>query len=138
MIRQAIHGDELEIAVLMGEFHSKSGLPGKYSFEHVQRLAEGLIANPNACILLSPEGLIAGTLMPAIFDPGWITSVEFAWYAPDGHGIKLLTRYMDWSRQAGAQEVRMSSINELGDRVHRILQRRYGARVVEQSYSLLL
>ncbi len=136
MIREATYSD-LNRLVSMGEkFHQKSDMDAPYRDEDAVGFLMSLIENPHAVVLISEGGMIGGQLVPAYFSRDWIMSVELFWWAEDGNGRKLLEAFENWSQKSGANEVRMTTLSNLGG-ADKIMNRR-GYDAKEISYSRLV
>lgn len=87
-------------------------------------------------ILLSDEGLITGL---SISDPvrNWDVLAETAWYDTGRDGIRLLREFIEYGREIGADEVRMTTLNTTPAGVLTLLQR-MGFEEIERSHRLTL
>lgn len=131
MIRPASLDDIPSLLAMGREFHAASGLPFSFDEAAMGRVLAGLIGSDQAVVLMTDRGVIGGALNPAYCDPSWIMAVELFWWAK-GDGLALLRAFEDWAKEAGASEVRMTSIYDL-PRADAILRRK-GYRPLEISY----
>lgn len=113
-------------------FHAESGMPFNFDADAVASVLTNMIGADSAAILMTERGVIGGLLQPAYCDPEWIYAVELFWWAR-GDGLALLRAFERWAQQAGAREVRMTSLAAL-PRADRLL-RCVGYEPAEVSYS---
>lgn len=92
-------------------FHAASGQP--CGFDPVSFLSVMEEAERQGGLFRSERGFLAGILSRAWCDSTWIYAVELAWWSEDGHGLRLLRRFEDWARDAGAREIRMTTLNAI-------------------------
>jgi L-amino acid N-acyltransferase YncA len=87
-------------------------------------------------VLLSEHGLISGLW---ISDPvrNWDVLAETAWYDTGRDGIRLLREFIEHGRDAGVQEVRMTTLNTTPAGAITLLQR-MGFEEIERSHRLTL
>ena len=71
-------------------------------------MVASLIADPDALVLVSGGGFIAGRLTPTIINPVPIAS-ELGWWASDGSGLRLLRSFERWAAERGAALVQLST-----------------------------
>ncbi len=91
-----------------------------------------MIETDGATVLMTDRGVIGGAVHPAYCDPAWLYAVEMFWWA-HGDGLALLRAFERWAQQAGAKEIRMTSLAAL-PRADRLL-RCVGYSPAEISYS---
>jgi cell division protein FtsI/penicillin-binding protein 2 len=135
MIRRATEDDLYDLGVMAEKFHKRSGMPGTFDFETALNFGQQCIDNPSALVLRSNKGMILGAIMSPFYDPNWVMAVELIWYAEDASGIRLLKAFEYWAKENNADEVRLSSINHIGDAVDRYATKRGGV-ITERSYSI--
>lgn len=113
-------------------FHAESGMPFSFDQDAVSGMLATMIEADGATVLMTDRGGIGGVLQPAYCDPKWTYAVELFWWAR-GDGLALLRAFERWAQQAGANEVRMTSLAAL-PRADRLI-RRVGYEPAEVSYS---
>lgn len=136
MIRHATLEDLENMLFLAQEFHEMSGMPGDFNTAHALQFGAAAIENEDCAVIVSPGGMLIGSIITPMFDPNWRIAVELIWYAEDKNGLRLLRAFKDWALDMDADEIRLSSINHIGDAVQRYALRN-GYTPAEQSYSLL-
>lgn len=112
MIRAATMDDVPALVAFGRRFHEAAGQPFGFDPDAAAVFAQGVIASPAGCALVSDAGMIAGVLSPAYCAPDWRMAIEMAWWA-EKDGLALLRAFEAWARDAGAQEVRMTSLASL-------------------------
>lgn len=132
MIRPATQGDIPALLEMGRVFHAESGMAFRFDERAVEDFLGRMIESDGAVVLMTDRGGIGGVLTPAYCDPAWVYAVELFWWAR-GDGLALLREFERWAQQAGAAEVRMTSLAAL-PRADRIL-RRVGYAPAEVSYS---
>lgn len=70
---------------------------------------------------MTEGGFLAGVLVPAWFNQNHLIGVELAWWSESGKGFALLDQFEQWARDAGATDVRLSTLSE---RARKALKRR--------------
>jgi len=131
-VRPAALGDIPALLEMGKAFHAESGMPFNFDVDAVASVLTNMIGADSAAILMTERGVIGGLLQPAYCDPEWIYAVELFWWAR-GDGLALLRAFERWAQQAGAREVRMTSLAAL-PRADRLL-RCVGYAPAEVSYS---
>jgi GNAT superfamily N-acetyltransferase len=116
-------------------FHAESMMPFSFDTDAMSSVLEKMIEADGATVLMTQKGVIGGVLNPAYCDPAWIYAVELFWWA-HGDGFALLRAFERWAHQAGAEEVRMTSLAVL-PRADRLL-RCVGYIPAEVSYSKVM
>lgn len=116
MIREATKADLPDLMAMGARFHAASGLPGKYDEEACAAFVGALMDAPAGVVFRSDAGLIMGMISPGYCTPDWRMAVELAWWSEDGAGRALLSRFEEWARDNGANEMRLTSIAGLNDR----------------------
>lgn len=91
-----------------------------------QTLAK-LITGPDAIVLISDGGFIAGSLQPTVINPRQI-AMEHGWYSADRSGLALLRAFEAWAASRGAILVQLSTGAEGLD------LSRLGYRLVERAW----
>lgn len=135
MIRQATEADIPRLIEMGARFHEGASLPMRFDAGAVGAFLAGLIANESATVLVSDAGMIGGVLAPSYCNPEWLMAVELFWWA-DRDGLRLLRAFEGWARDAGAAEVRMTSLASIPR--SDVLLRRKGYGAVEISYSKVI
>lgn len=107
-------------------------MPFAFDLDVMDGVLTRMIGDGRASVLMTDRGVIGGILQPAYCDPSWVYAVEMFWWAR-GDGLALLRAFERWAQQAGASEVRMTSLAAL-PRADRLL-RRVGYAPAEVSYS---
>lgn len=101
----------------------------------ISDMLASLMASSHGAVLIGDAGVIGGALLPAYCAPSWVIAVEMFWWAESG-GLRLLRAFEDWAREAGASEVRMTSL-AAQPRAAEILSRR-GYKAAEISHSKVI
>lgn len=84
-------------------------------------------------VLFSGGGYLAGMVQPAGFSRRMM-AIEYAWYAADGHGLELLSRFERWARNMGASC--LVAHNYTNDaRLARVMNLRHGYTMLGQAMS---
>ena len=132
MVRSATL-DDIPALLKIGEaFHAAGQLPCAFNLDAMAAVLQTMIEADSAAVLMTDRGVIGGAINPAYCDPSWTYAVELFWWA-QGDGLKLLRAFEGWAQQAGAKEVRMTSLAAL-PRADRLL-RCVGYAPAEVSYS---
>jgi len=132
MIRAATP-DDIPVLLAMGrEFHAASGMAFGFNDAAVAGFLTRMVEAEGAVVLMTDKGAIGGALNAAYCDPSWVYAVELFWWAR-GDGLALLRAFERWAQQAGASEIRMTSLAAL-PRADRLL-RCVGYVPAEVSYS---
>lgn len=132
MVRPAAPGDIPALLKMGKAFHAESGMPFTFDLDVMAGVLARMIEDDRASVLMTERGVIGGILQPAYCDPSWVYAVEMFWWAR-GDGLALLRAFERWAQQAGASEVRMTSLAAL-PRADRLL-RCVGYAPAEVSYS---
>jgi hypothetical protein len=108
-MRFATLSDIPRIVELAREEHSDSPWAGGMEFDSrvVAETAESFIVHIGKTLMVTGGGYLAGYMQPLGFSRRTV-AVEFAWYAKDGSGMKLLSFFEDWARKMGAVGVVVS------------------------------
>ncbi len=126
--------DDIPALLAMGrEFHAESRMPFAFNEDVMTDVLAKMI--DGGAVLMTDRGVIGGMLSPAYCDPTWLYAVEMFWWAR-GDGLALLRAFERWAQQAGAKEVRMTSLAAL-PRADRLL-RCVGYTPAEVSYSKVI
>lgn len=131
-VRAAAHDDIPALLEMGRAFHAASGMPFAFDVDVMTGVFTRMIDADEATVLMTDRGMIGGMLNPAYCDPSWVYAVEMFWWAR-GDGLALLHAFEEWAQNAGASEVRMTSLAAL-PRADGIL-RRVGYAPAEISYS---
>ena len=135
MVRTAALAD-IPALLAMGEaFHAAGQLPCAFNLDAMASVLQTMIEADSAVVLMTERGVIGGAINPAYCDPSWTYAVELFWWA-QGDGLKLLRAFEGWAQQAGAKELRMTSLATL-PRADRLL-RCVGYAPAEVSYSKVM
>jgi len=125
--------DDIPALLEMGKaFHAESMMPFAFNEDAMAAALRQMIESEGAAVLMTDRGVIGGAINPAYCDPSWLYAVELFWWA-QGDGLKLLRAFEGWAQQAGAKEIRMTSLAAL-PRADRLL-RCVGYAPAEVSYS---
>lgn len=108
MIRPAAGSDVLSIVDMIERLRAAVDGPIPVDRAHTASVVAGLIADPDALVLVSGAGFIAGRLTPTIINPAPIAS-EMGWWAADGSGLRLLRAFERWAAERGALLVQLST-----------------------------
>ena len=135
MIRPATPGDIPALMEMGKAFHAESGMPFAFDLDAMGDVLARMIEAEGAAVLMADKGVIGGMVQPAYCDPAWLYAVEMFWWAT-GDGLALLRAFERWAQQAGAKEVRMTSLAAL-PRADRLL-RCVGYDPAEVSYSKVI
>jgi hypothetical protein len=135
MIRPATLDDLDQITAWGALFHAASGMSAPYDPEATRDFVAKLIEAPHATVLMHDHGMIAGVLSPAYCAPEWVIAVELFWWA-EKRGLSLLRAFENWARDAGAAEVRMTTLSDLPSAAE--IMARTGYVAAETSYSKVI
>ena len=135
MVRPATLDDIPALLAMGTEFHADARLPCAFNLDAMAAFLQQMIESESAAVLMTDRGVIGGAVHPAYCDPSWIYGVELFWWAK-GDGLKLFRAFERWAQQAGAKELRMSSLATL-PRADRLL-RCVGYAPAETSYSKVI
>ena len=116
-------------------FHAESGMPFAFDLDVMASVLARMIEDDRAAVLMTERGVIGGAVHPTFCDQDWKIAVELFWWAR-GDGLVLLRAFERWAQQAGANEVRMTSLAAL-PRADRLI-RRVGYEPAEVSYSKVI
>lgn len=136
MIRDAVEQDIPQLLKIGEKFHSLGQLPCKFDHAAMQDLFLRLMNDENSCLFISEGGTIGGLLSPYYCDPKWVMAVELFWWSEDRNGLKLLSRFEEWSEEKKAKEVRMTSM-DIYPRAGEILGK-LGYRAAEISHTKVI
>ena len=106
MIRPATGSDVLPIVDMIERLRAAVDGPIPVDRAHTAAVVAGLIADPDALVLVSGAGFIAGRLTPTIINPAPIAQ-ELGWWAADGSGLRLLRAFERWAAERGATLVQL-------------------------------
>ena len=134
MIKEARETDLDHIVLMARELHDFSEQMAPLDPEHFKRFCQGLIENMNACLFVSENGMIGGTIIPAYTTANWRIAVEVFWWAEDGQGLFLLREFERWAKRRGADEIRMTTQAGKDTRAKKALDR-MGYKESEVSYA---
>ena len=122
MIRPATGSDVLSIVDMIERLRAAVDGPIPVDRAHAAAVVASLIADPDALVLVSDKGFIAGRLTPTIINPARIAS-ELGWWAADGSGLRLLRAFERWAAERGALLVQLST-GAVGPNMSRLGYRR--------------
>lgn len=108
MIRRATGSDALPIVGMIERLRAAVDGPIPVDRAHTAAVVASLIADPDALVLVSGAGFIAGRLTPTIINPAPIAS-ELGWWAADGSGLRLLRSFERWAAERGTSLVQLST-----------------------------
>lgn len=86
--------------------------------------AAAFISMHGRTMLVSDGGYLAGLVQPLGFTPT-VIAMEYGWFATDGSGLALLSRFERWARNMGAHSVMAHNYTN-DHRLARVLTTRYG------------
>lgn len=127
MIRPATGSDVLPIVDMIDRLRAAVDGPIPVDRAHTAAVVAALIRDPDALVLVSGRGFIAGRLTPTIINPAPIAQ-ELGWWAADGSGLRLLRSFERWAADRGATLVQLST-GPVGPDLSR-----FGFRRVEQAW----
>lgn len=108
LIREATESDVMRIVDMVEDLRAAvSGLM-PVSRPWTAAMVAGLIQSPDAIVLVSDGGFIAGSLQPTIINPARV-AMEHGWFARDRSGLRLLRAFEGWAADRGAVMVKMST-----------------------------
>lgn len=88
--------------------------------------------NPDAFLLVSPEGMVGGLVMPLWFSPSVRLGVELFWYCEKpGEGQRFRDAFERWARSKGAATVQFSCMLTDREPALRRMYRRAGFEPIE-------
>lgn len=131
MIRRATQGDAFFILDLTKRF-SKKYYDGPLDLNRAASSINRIIKD-GTCFV-SNNGFIGGVLVDSLFHDE-TALVELGWYAEDSSGARLLDEFIQAGWDAGATEIRMTTLNNSPGVAHRLLYNR-GFYAAETSYRL--
>ena len=108
MIRPATGSDVLPIVEMIERLRAAVDGPIPVDRAHTAAVVASMIADPDALVLVSGAGFIAGRLTPTIINPARIAQ-ELGWWAADGSGLRLLRAFERWATDRGATLVQLST-----------------------------
>ena len=108
MIRPATGSDVMPIVDMIERLRAAVDGPIPVDRAHTAAVVASLIADPDALVLVSRAGFIAGRLTPTIINPAPIAQ-ELGWWAADGSGLRLLRVFERWAADRGALLVQLST-----------------------------
>lgn len=111
MIRHAAPADIPELVELARDFHAYSPWADLIPYDpegmadFIGRLIE------HGVVLMSEDGMCAGLLNPAFFNPSFVMAAELMWWAPkDGRALRLA--FEEWALANGAHAVQFSGLGD--------------------------
>ena len=108
MIREATETDVMRIVDLVEDLRAAVDGLMPVSRPWTAAMVAGLIQSPDAIVLVSDGGFIAGSLQPTIINPARV-AMEHGWFARDRSGLRLLRAFEGWAADRGAVMVKMST-----------------------------
>jgi hypothetical protein len=98
---------------------------GNVDIEHLCNVVEQLSHNPEAFVVITEKGGVAGVLVKAWFNPKEVTCSELFWYSEEkGHGKELRERLEEFAKNSGAKMINFSClVNEHEKRVRHNLSK---------------
>lgn len=119
-VRPAAPGDIPALVDMCQAFHAASGMPFEFDRDAMAEVLDRLIASDEATVLMTDRGVIGGMLNRGYCSRSYVYAVEMFWWS-QGDGLALLRAFEEWAQQAGANEIRMTSLAAL-PRADRILR----------------
>lgn len=108
MIREATESDVMRIVDMVEDLRAAVDGMMPVSRPWTAAMVSGLIQSPDAIVLVSDGGFLAGSLQPTIINPARV-AMEHGWLARDRSGMRLLRAFEAWAADRGAVMVRMST-----------------------------
>ena len=132
MIRRAVYSDVPEILSMAFQFNEEY-----YDTPLNPEKTEAAITNfvESHVAFVSPKGFIGGMVIDAPMRD-WSVLVEFAWYANDRHGIKLLDAFIAEGTSLEVDEIRMCTLDTSPPSALKLLSRK-GFNPIETSHRLI-
>lgn len=124
-IRYAAASDIAAIVALARQEHALSHWADvPFDPDATAATALSFIQSPGKTALVSEGGYLAGMVQPLGFTRR-LVAIEYAWFAVDGSGMRLLGKFERWARNMGAVCVTAHSFaNE--PRLERVMTKRCG------------
>ena len=120
---------------MLAAFHGASGIPAPFDAGATGGFVAALLNRDDAALIVADAGVIGGVIVPAWCAPQWRIAVELFWWA-GRDGLALLRAFETWAHEAGAQEIRMSTLTAL-PRADGILRRK-GYAATETSHAKVI
>ncbi len=108
LIRAATDADVLRIVDMIEDLRAAVDGLMPVSRPWTAAAVAALIQSPDALVLVSDGGFIAGSMQPTIINPARV-AMEHGWYARDRSGLPLLRAFEAWATDQGAAMVKMST-----------------------------
>lgn len=108
MIRLATEADVMRVVDMIEDLRAAVDGMMPVSRPWTAQVVAGLIQSPDAIVLVSDGGFLAGAMQPTIINPARI-ALEMGWFARDRSGMRLLRAFELWAAEQGAAMVKMST-----------------------------
>ena len=108
MIRLATEADVMRVVDMVEDLRAAVDGMMPVSRPWTAQVVAGLIQRPDAIVLVSDGGFLAGAMQPTIINPARI-ALEMGWFARDRSGMRLLRAFEIWAVEQGAAMVKMST-----------------------------
>ena len=108
MIRSATEADVMHVVDLVEDLRAAVDGLMPVNRPWTAAMVAQLIHSPEAVVLVSDGGFIAGSMQPTIINPARV-AMEHGWFARDRSGIRLLRAFEEWAGEQGAVMVKMST-----------------------------
>lgn len=115
------------------EFHKKSPWNGLIDLDvnTAIRSTINYILDENCLVLVGPESLFVGIIVPSMIDSKVLIAQEVSWYSNDKSGKQLLEEFEKWSDERGASFIVMSGLVNEYEPALRRLYRKNGYNSIE-------
>ncbi|MBK4215811.1 hypothetical protein JJJ17_07735 [Paracoccus caeni] len=107
-VRPAVAGDILRIVDMVEDLRLAVDGPIPVDRAWTAQTLARLITSPDAVVLISEGGFIAGSLQPTVINPRLI-AMEHGWFSRDRSGLALLRAFEAWAAARGAMLVQLST-----------------------------
>lgn len=107
-IRTATEADILRIVDMIEDLRAAVDGLMPVSRPWTAAVVQGLIQSPDAIVLVSDGGFIAGSMQPTVVNPARVL-MEHGWFARDRSGMALLRAFERWGADQGASMIKMST-----------------------------
>lgn len=144
MIREATYDDFEQILLMSQDFCNSAKLP--YDAKSCIDFLNLAIESPDHGLFVAEEnnelsGMLFAIAVPWVTDRNFVYTSELCWWVkPNYRGsstaIRLIKRYMEWSKNIGAKRIQMSSLEHMdGERIGKIYES-LGFTCFERDYIL--
>lgn len=135
LIRRATTEDAVTVATRGHRFILETEEMPDATLAECIEFAERLLSSEEGVAFISEgDGVIAGIMAPLYYKPSYRIAAELFWRANDGTGIQLLRAFEGWAWEAGADDIRLSTLAEFSDPLTAKLLKRRGYAPYERHY----